>query len=65
MSPVDLRWHLGAHLLQELWIWGPRVLFPVLFHTLYSLEFNQSLSVSGLPLDNTNLYTRDVFVASC
>lgn len=59
MSPVDLRWHLGAHLLQD------AVLFPVLFHILYSLEFNQSLSVSGLPLDNTDLYTRDVFVASC
>lgn len=60
-SPVDLRCCLGAHLLQELWIWGPHVLFPV---STYNLEFGQSLSVSGLPI-YTNLHTCDVFVASC
>lgn len=54
-SPVDLRCCLGAHLLQELWIWGPRVLFPV---STYSAVLSLArASVSQGCLWTTRIYT--------
>lgn len=58
-SHVDLYWLLWAHLLQELWMWEPHVLFPA-----YTYAIILSLARTSMSMGDMSLHTSDIPVPS-